>query len=1155
MGVVFRARDRLNGQDVALKRVLRQEEEPLPPAGAEASRHGTVRSSGPETAEAQPLNARLAHDATLRVGARRQPTVDTVVSIAQDQLGLALGREFRTLASLRHPNIVSVFDYGFEAPHRPFFTMELLRDAQPLFEVARDLPIDARVRLLLSVLQALSYLHRRGVLHRDLKPANVLVSNGRVVVLDFGLAVLRGTERLRQAELAGTLPYMAQELLLGDGPSVASDLYSFGVMATQLLTGHLPFEGANSELLVSKVLTDEPRLFDAPLAPRLLRVLESLLHRDPAARPVDAAAAAQALSTAAGVPLPSESAQVRDSYLQAAQFVGRDNEMATLRAVLNQASRGRGGLWLVGGESGVGKTRLLDEVRTMALVRGAQVDRSQAVTEGGSAFQLFAGALRSAALSVTLSPLEAGTLKSILPDLPQLLEQAVADAPEVDAQAARARLLGVVCDVLRRRPEPVVLILEDLQWAPDDALEVLRRLQAGSEEHPLLILGSYRDDERPHLPQELPGAQRLPLQRLTQRAIVSLIEAMLGSAGLRPDFVSWLGEQTEGNPFFLVEILRALAEDRGRLADIGASGVGEWQRAALQGGLATVVARRLARVPESAMPLLRLAAIAGRRLELPLLRHLGGALEDWLSACADAAVLDFHDGHWQFSHDKLREGILTGLTPAEARSLHLRVAEALERISLPTPTPAALLALAFHMEAAGRIPTAFGYALRAGEVSLSRGALQQAAELLGRALRMEAQAEAPLLERVRTRRLLGLAMLALGNIAACMRVTEEGLGLLGITLPAGGRGLGRSLLSEAAQQGLLRLRDAGSSRLGALAARLARRWGAAAGPDAAADGQPKRAELDEAYGLYATHGEGALYLCADERLLHCALGCVNIADRTGDVGQRIFSYSAMAYTSSLLPLPSLAALYLRRADPLRQMRTGTRGEFEFLRLRCAVHINQGRFEDARTDADSALRIARAIGDDGAVMFAIQQCIWVELFRKRYDDLDAEIDQLRAVAERSRQDQFQAWARAYRAAVTHLRGGHGAALTDLDSAIVLGRKAHDLFFELYALSQRARVSVALQSWGDARADADAALGLYQVTPMLAYGVLDSIHGLVDVCLALLRHAPPVIRPAQRKRLLRAMGFQKTLARHLIIAQAPAADARRRLAELDAEQVRG
>ena len=108
-----------------------------------------------------------------------------------DSFRLALAQEFKTLASLRHPHIISVLDYGFDNARQPYLTMELLENAPTLIEAGRDRPLSYQIELLVQLLQALAYLHRRGIIHRDLKPDNVLVIDGQVKVLDFGLAVAR----------------------------------------------------------------------------------------------------------------------------------------------------------------------------------------------------------------------------------------------------------------------------------------------------------------------------------------------------------------------------------------------------------------------------------------------------------------------------------------------------------------------------------------------------------------------------------------------------------------------------------------------------------------------------------------------------------------------------------------------------------------------------------------------------------------------------------------------------------------------------------------------------------------------------------------------------------------------------------------------------
>src|SRR5579859_7049055 len=137
MGIVYRATDRLTGEEIALKQVL---------AGAEDL---LFHSRVPGTPNVQ----------------------------------VALAHEFQTLATLRHPNVVSVFDYGFDASHYPYFTMELLEGGQPITQQGFKLSLDAQLELLAQLLQALIYLHRRSIIHSDLKPSNVLVTKGVVKVL------------------------------------------------------------------------------------------------------------------------------------------------------------------------------------------------------------------------------------------------------------------------------------------------------------------------------------------------------------------------------------------------------------------------------------------------------------------------------------------------------------------------------------------------------------------------------------------------------------------------------------------------------------------------------------------------------------------------------------------------------------------------------------------------------------------------------------------------------------------------------------------------------------------------------------------------------------------------------------------------------------
>lgn len=656
---------------------------------------------------------------------------------------LNIAKEFQTLASLRHPNIISVLDYGFDDERRPYFTMNLLDKPRNIVAAAAGIGDAERVNLLLQFLQALAYLHRRGIIHRDLKPTNILVTaENQVKVVDFGLAVEHGQAN----ETAGTLSYMAPEVLRQEGASKLSDLYAAGVIAYEMFAGVHPHDADNIMDILKNILQSAPdltRLPDldtsrAPDTPPFRSIVGKLLALDPRRRYQDADDVIEDLCRAAGMPVPQESAAVRESFLRAAQFVGRDDELSQLEQALEQTFQGKGSAWLIGGESGVGKSRLSDELRIRALVQGALVLRGYGVDGGRLPYQLWREPLRMLVLSSTISPLDASILKEIIPDIETLVGYPVEDAPPTERPSSQQRLVRTVVHLFRQQKRPMVLLLEDLQWATA-SLFPLRQLVSIVGELPLLIVANYRDDERPNLPDELPGTTHIRLNRLPKSCVAKLSESMLGEAGKMPEIVDLLHRETEGNVFFLIEIVRALAQDAGRLSDIGRLTL---PHHVFAGGVFEVIKSRLSRVPEYYRPLLHAAAITGRLIDGRILREIEPRidLEDWITTCANAAVLTVIDGKWLFSHDKIREGILYELSEDTIADLHLRVAQAIE--SAYPNSPEWVVKLAFHYDRAQVLRKAQDYAALAGEQQLRRSVYDGAIILFERALSLDGEMEA-----------------------------------------------------------------------------------------------------------------------------------------------------------------------------------------------------------------------------------------------------------------------------------------------------------------------------------------------------------------------------------------------------------------------------
>ena len=629
MGKVYKALDRLTGDHVAVKRVLTRDPN---------TRHGRTESE----------------EANFRV---------------------ALAQEFRTVASLRHPYIISVLDYGFDTSEsgegQPFFVMEFLENRRTIVAHSEAKPLQIRLEILIQALEALRYLHHRGVIHRDLKPDNIIVTTEHVKVLDFGLAIVRNPQSpiTEDNAISGTVAYMAPEILRGMTATEVSDLYALGVIAYQVLTGVYPYKSESFGALMSEILFKHPDILlieqtlqnegiDIQTISKLQVMLARLLEKDPAERYQHVTDVLAPLYRMAGHADQSESSAVRESFLQAAQLVGREQEMSLLTSALIAAVNGRGSTWLIGGESGIGKSRLLDELRIQALVDGVIVLQGGAVAEGGAPYQVWRDIIRRLLLQSDLSDLDASILKPLIPDISRLLGHDIPDVPDIGAVASFNRLVVAITNLFIRQQTPLLVLLEDLQWSPE-SIEILKKLapQVGSQR--LLLIGTYRSDELPHLPHEIPEAKTLQLEHLAPNAIADLSAAMVGERGRAQQVLELLADQTDGNVLFIIEVMRALVEESGRIENIGQN----VPVSLFGGGVQKVIAHRLNRIPPEFHALLRTAAVQGKIIDLKVMQYLFSAqqIEHGLQVASDASLLTVQEDQWRFTHDKIRETLLAAI--------------------------------------------------------------------------------------------------------------------------------------------------------------------------------------------------------------------------------------------------------------------------------------------------------------------------------------------------------------------------------------------------------------------------------------------------------------------------------------------------------------
>ena len=792
----------------------------------------------------------------------------------QKEVLIALNREFRVLASARHPNIISVLDYGVDKKRQPYFTMELVSGPKTFIEFGTNLPIEDKVDLLIQLLQALSYLHRRNIVHRDLKPDNVLVNkDGVLQVLDFGLAIK--PEEVKQDEIAGTVAYIAPEIFKENKISPASDLFAVGLMAFELLTGQYPYNKVSTVQLIQDIVNKEPdftilnnyvkstfiavkgaqkpkssetRTFpsdkvtedirdtgeatvvgkpldlgdavtekyeeddddsedtmvlerknvpvkksnvspktDEPADeitdylvhpeahvmdedPPLVTVIRRLMEKDPAKRYDNADAVILALCNAMNRPLPPESTIIRESFLQAAQFVGREKELETLLKNLPMTTPVDNHAWLIGGESGVGKSRFLDEFVTLAMIEGAAVFRGQAMSEAQSPYHIWVEPIRQLVLAVELSPDELSVLKQIVPKVDTMLGRSVDAAPTLDASAERRRLNDTIRSAFAKLTAPAILILEDIHWAQDE-LEPLALLAEEAKNHQLMIVASFRDNEFPDLPEKLPYMRQMAIPRLQEDEIANLSSSILGHVGENATLIEFLEKETEGNIFFIVEIVRVLAEKSGRLAQIDAKDLPEHIAST---GIETVLDQHLSHVPADVYAPLEIAAVAGRFIDVKLVQAASGEqdIETWLTTCANVAVIERQDNQWRFVHDKLRTHIIGKID--DPKPLHLKVGEAIETTYPDDENYAA--SLAYHYRSAEVPDKEAHYARIAGQQHYRFSDYPLAQEYLARALEITSQDDR--INRIDTLKALGDVEHGLSNWDRALELFREAIALL-----------------------------------------------------------------------------------------------------------------------------------------------------------------------------------------------------------------------------------------------------------------------------------------------------------------------------------------------------------------------------------------
>jgi tetratricopeptide (TPR) repeat protein len=690
----------------------------------------------------------LAEDVRLerRVAVKLLPSSTEADPVARERLR----REALAAAALDHPFICKVHEIG-EAAGRMFVVMEYV-EGETLHAAARRelMPTRQVIEVAHQLAQALDAAHRRNILHRDLKPANVMVTpQGHVKVMDFGLAKqlvaqtsgsgvapaiesdgATGGARLTDVGTRlGTPAYMSPEQVLGASLDPRSDVFSLGVILYELATGSHPFLRETPADTMAAILRDAPRPGprDAEsvggLGATITRMLSKACaerHQSMAEVLVDFEALRErAWSSSA----PAGGVQT-SGPAERTPFIGREAESSDLEKALDRMLTGQGGIVLIGGEPGVGKTRLVRELLAKARQRGCVALAGHCYEmEGAPPFVPFVEIVEQ---TVRLVPQGAraamGEFAAEIAAMVPSLRRAYSDIPplpEVPAEQQRRLIFSAFLEYIRRgsQKSPGVFLFDDLHWADEPTLQLLLHTAPHLASMRLLVVGTYRDVEldvkRPFaktleslLRQRL--ASRVTLRRLNESGVQQMLTAMAG-APAPSGLAQAVFRETEGNPFFVEEVYQHLAEEGKLFDDSGAWKTGlRVDTIEVPEGVRLVIGRRLDRLGDQARKVLTAAAVIGRMFPLDLLRASVDASEDEVLDAveeAERAQLVQADGsqrvpRYSFVHELIRTTLVNALSLPRRQRLHLKIADALERLHAASLESHASV-LAHHLYQAG----------------------------------------------------------------------------------------------------------------------------------------------------------------------------------------------------------------------------------------------------------------------------------------------------------------------------------------------------------------------------------------------------------------------------------------------------------------------
>lgn len=649
--------------------------------------------------------------------------------------------EFKAMTRLKHPNLIQVYDFGFDqAANAYYITIEYVDgySLQQLHDKQAGATPDQLISIFVDLCRALAFMHSRGIVHRDINPGNIMrFHTGQVKIMDFGLVDIE----MDVQRSKGTLAFMAPEVVKGRA-DFRTDIFSLGLTFYYILTNTYFYGALDSQqivrLLCSKDAFDQyctEKLTASFNTDPIRTVIEKMLAFDPENRFQNCTRIIEAVNRVKGTQHPFETVETRDAYVLGAEFVGRENELQRLKelAELPQTTA----VWIKG-EAGIGKSRLFYEFKNWCQLQTITFLEGTCLESVTKQFGPFLAIINELLLHAPSDLIDryGPELKKILPDHPRFNEIAVAIIrdPKTDHMIIVKTIAYTIIEAVKHHQHPCVLYLNDMQWSDESSIEVIDTLlklvavQNNATRSVHIYLSSRIEcSELLENVGKTHPFELIELSVLGAQMVASYIAAVFGKNGIGQHLqlsIKHIHQKVGGNPFFLQELIKSLIAT-GALVHTQECWdlITPLDQSSIPETLNDFILARLHRlqVSEQQLKALRVIAVLNRSISWQELNGITEVSIDFLQRLVYQEILKTmqHGTHtaYAFAHDLIRDAIIERVS--QRPLFHEHVACALEVIHAEELQDY-IEEIAYHYYHAKNRAKAISYLKRASDITASK---------------------------------------------------------------------------------------------------------------------------------------------------------------------------------------------------------------------------------------------------------------------------------------------------------------------------------------------------------------------------------------------------------------------------------------------------